>query len=90
MANNNNEHVDIDKAILDELIDKLEREYGQSDDASRNAVILAHGGVPSMKIMARAWADHHQLNILPTIGDLFIAYAVAVDMGVRIGRKLEK
>ena len=72
-----------------DIIDEMKDKFGNSDEESRQAVIDAHGGIDSQKECARLWADHHHLKKYPSEGELFVGYAVAVDLGVRIGRKLE-
>jgi len=71
-----------------DIFDEMKAKFGNSDEESRQAVIVAHGGIDSQKEFARLWADHLHLMEYPSEDDLLIGYSVAVDLGVRIGRKL--
>ena len=68
-------------------VDLMTKEFGNSDEQSRAIVMEAHGGKENLQEWAKEWAEHH--IIFGDEVDVFIAYAAAVDLGVRIGRKNE-
>lgn len=66
-------------------IGRFESLYGASNEKSRQIVIDAHGGVPEMYEMVRLWALNDPILSRLDPNVLFVAYAKAVDLGVRIG-----
>ncbi len=68
------------------LIDQMRSKFGDSSEASRNAVIEAHEGMEKLNEWALLWAKHHGVIALNVNDDLIVAYATAVDLGYRIGK----
>jgi len=65
------------------LIETFRELYGDSDEQSRKAVLLAHGSMENLAHMADLWALQHKVT--GDSLDLQVAYATAVDLGYRIG-----
>ena len=73
--------------ITEADIERMRLKVGDSDEASRQAVIDAHDGMENLKRWALIWADHHGIVAMSN-DECVVAYCTAVDEGVRIGRKL--
>ena len=69
------------------LLEDLRRQYGDSSQQSRDGVIAAHGGIENMAVALGIWRDRFGLIGSYDAEDVGIAFAVAVDLGYRMGQK---
>jgi len=68
-----------------DIIETLRQKYGDSTKESRDAVEDAFDGIENLISCAMTWAAHHKILGVPE--DLQVAFATAVDIGYRIGKK---
>ncbi len=73
---------------LPEVIRELLEFTGDSDAESWAMVIEAHGAIENLNLVAELWTAHY--GICGDHTKILLAYSVAVDLGVRIGRKKAK
>lgn len=75
----------MDKGKLPPVLEEMKKQFGNSAEFSRDAVIAAHGGVENLRQVAVIWGKHHKIS--GDQEDIIISYATAVDLGYRIRNK---
>jgi hypothetical protein len=73
-----------DKIYGEQVLKDLQAKIGNSSDESKNIVIEYHGGIERQAEAAIVWGIHMGL-IYNDTAQVLVAYATAIDIGVRIG-----
>lgn len=74
------------KLDIEGLVKMIRDTFGDSNSQTREAVIKAFWGKENLCVMTQIWAADHKIKYRGV--DTEVAFATAVDLGYRMGKKL--